>query len=58
MDINSINTSQMTPEIQVKYAAKLIKMEQQSDAVIASILEDTAEISQDAMKKYLSETKS
>ena len=57
MDIESIGSSQMTPEIQAQYAVKLIKMAQQSQAVIGSILTDTAEISQEAMSKFLTETK-
>lgn len=54
MDISEIGGSQMTPEIQAKYAVKLIKMAQQSEQVIGSILTDTAEISKEAMDKYLS----
>ncbi len=57
MDISEIGGSQMTPEIQAKYAVKLIKMAQQSEQVIGSILTDTAEISKEAMDKYLSEAK-
>ena len=55
MDISEIGGSQMTPEVQAQYAVKLIKMAQQSDAVVASILEDTAEFSNEAMSRYMSE---
>ena len=55
MDISSVSEGQMTPEIQAQYAVKLIKMAQQSQAVIGSILTDTAEISQEAMAKFLNE---
>lgn len=57
MDISEIGTSQMTPEVQAQYAVKLIKMAQQADAAVASILEDTVEFSNEAMSKYLSEVK-
>ncbi len=57
MDIESIGGSQMTPEVQAQYAVKLIQMARQSDAVVASILEDTADISQEAMSKYMCATK-
>lgn len=57
MSISEIGGSQMTPEIQAQYAVKLIKMAQQSEQVIGSILEDTAEISKEAMDKFLSEAK-
>ena len=57
MDISEIGTSQMTPEVQAQYAVKLIKMAQQADAAVASILEDTVEFSNEAMAKYLSEVK-
>ena len=55
MDISSIGSSQMTPEVQAQYAVKLIKMAQQSEEIIGSILTDTAEISKEAMSKFLSE---
>lgn len=55
MDISAVGGAQMAPEIQAQYAVKLIKMAQQSEEVIGSILTDTAEISKEAMAKYLSE---
>ena len=55
MDISSIASDMQAGNIEAQYAVKLIKMIQQSDAVVASLLEDTAEISQEAMEKYLSE---
>jgi len=42
-------------QVEALYAAKLFKMAQQSDAVVATLLEDTVEISQEAMEKFLSE---
>lgn len=44
-------------ETDAMYQVKLIKMQQQSDAVVGTLLEDTAEISQEAMERYLAEQK-
>ena len=57
MDIESIGGSQMNPEIQAQYAAKLVKMARQADAAVASILQDTVDISKEAMSRYLKEAK-
>ena len=50
--LNSILESQ---NIDAQYAVKLIKMAQESEAVVANLLQDTVEISQEAMDKFLSE---
>ena len=42
-------------EVEAMYAVKLLKMVQQSSEVVGTILEDTAEISQEAMQKFMSE---
>ena len=39
------------------YQVKLMKMMQESEQVVSDVLEDTLEISQDAMSQYLSEVK-
>ena len=39
------------------YQVKLMKMMQDSEKVVSDVLEDTLEISQDAMNQYLSEVK-
>lgn len=52
MALESVKEQQ---NVEAQYAVKLIKMAQQSDAVVASVIEDTVEISQDAMNKFLSE---
>lgn len=39
------------------YQVKLMKMMQDSEQIVGDVLEDTLEISQDAMSKYLSEAK-
>lgn len=57
MDISSVGGSELSPEIQAQYAVKLIKMAQQANAVTSSLIEDTVEISQEAMSKLLSELK-
>ena len=45
-------------EAEANYQVKLLKMQQESDAVVGELLEDTAEISQEAMNRYLAEIKS
>ena len=52
MALESIKEQQ---NVEAQYAVKLFKMAQQSEAVVASVIEDTIEISQDAMNKFLSE---
>ena len=52
MALESVKEQQ---NIEAQYAVKLFKMAQQSDAVVASVIEDTLEISQEAMDKFLSE---
>ena len=56
MDISSVGGSALTPEIQAQYAVKCIKMAQQTEAVAGSLILDTAEISEEAMAKYIEET--
>ena len=55
MDLSSIGGSALTPEIQANYAVKCIKMAQQTEAIAGQLLIDVAEISAEAMDKYLSE---
>lgn len=50
--LNSILESQ---NIDAQYAVKLIKMAQQSEAVVANLIQDTVEVSQEAMDKFMSE---
>ena len=56
--INDFITQQANVE-QTKelYQVKLMKMMQESEQVVGDVLEDTLEISQEAMSKYLSEVK-
>ena len=58
MDINSID--QLNAEIQAEqvralYGVKLAKMAQESEQVVGSLIQDTVEISQEAMNKFLAE---
>ena len=55
VDSTILNSVLENQNIEAQYAVKLIKMAQQSDAVVATLLEDTVEISQEAMDKFLSE---
>ena len=55
IDSMALQSIQQEQNVEAQYAVKLIKMAQQSDAVVASVIEDTVEISQDAMNKFLSE---
>lgn len=66
MDISSVGSSYTDAAIQAAkaeeesqvealYAVKLIKMAQQSAAVVGTLLEDTAEISREAMERFMSE---
>lgn len=55
MDISSVGGSALTPEVQAQYAVKCVQMARQSDAVVGSLILDTAEISEEAMAKYTAE---
>lgn len=66
MDISSVGSgyqdmftqaakAQEESQVEAMYAVKLFKMAQQSDAVAATLLEDVAEISKEAMEKFMSE---
>ena len=55
MDISSIGGSALTPEVQQQYAVKCIQMAQASANIIGDLLQDTVEISNEAMAKFLSE---
>ena len=42
-------------QVKALYDVKLAKMAMESEEVIGSVIEDTVEISQEAMNKYLAE---
>jgi len=50
-----INQEAKVQETEALYQVKLLKMQQESEAVVGDILEDTAEISKEAMDKCLAE---
>ena len=52
-----IRQSAKVEEAEALYQVKLMKMQQESEQVIGTLLEDTAEISQEAMQKYIAEIK-
>ena len=53
MDISSVGGSALTPEVQAQYAVKCIQMARQSDAVIGNLIQDTVEISKEAMDRLI-----
>lgn len=55
MDISNVNNVVMSENIQSMYAVKCLLMARQSDEVVGNLLQDVAEISHEAMEKYLSE---
>ena len=52
---NYIKQEAKAEQTEAMYQVKLQKMQQESDAVVGDLLQDTAEISKEAMDKYLSE---
>lgn len=55
MDISSVGGSVLSQEVQSAYAVKCMLMSRQTEMAASSVLMDTAEISQEAMEKYLAE---
>ncbi len=62
MDVSAVGQTQNLIESEIKaeqakelYGIKLIKMAQESEAVIGNLIEDTVEISQEAMQKFMAE---
>ena len=58
MDISSaiaLNSAIANEGVQSMYAIKCIQMARQSEAIVGDLLQDTVEISKEAMDKYLSE---
>lgn len=55
MDISSIGGTAMTPDVQAQYAAKCLKMSQQSSLIAGVLIQDTAEISAEALAKCTAE---
>ena len=55
MDISSIGGSAMTPDVQGLYTVKCLKMSQQSTLIAGALIQDTAEISAEALEKCTAE---
>lgn len=55
MDVSSIGGAALSESIQNMYAVKCMLMSRHTDVLIGGLLQDTVEISQEAMEKYLSE---
>ncbi len=56
MDISSVGYgSALTPEVQAQYAAKCMSMSQQTSYIAGSLIEDTVEVSAEALAKYTEE---
>ena len=56
MDVSSVGYgSALTPEIQAQYAAKCMSMSQQTSYIAGSLIQDTAEISAEALAKCTEE---
>ena len=59
MDISSVGYgSALTPEVQAQYSAKCLKMSQQSTLIAGALIQDTAEISAEAVSKCNAELNS
>ena len=56
MDVSSVGYgSAMTPEVQAQYASRLMSMSQQTSYIAGSLIQDTVEISAEALAKYTEE---
>lgn len=55
--LSSVRNAAPIRETKASYLASLVKLQDASNTVAGAIIEDTAEISQKAMNKFLSEAK-
>ena len=56
MDVSSVGYgSALTPEVQAQYAAKCMSMSQQTSYIAGSLIQDTVEISAEALARYTEE---
>ena len=55
--LNNISNASVIKETKASYLASLVRLQQASDTVAGLIISDTAEISQSAMNRFLSEIK-
>ena len=57
MDIGAIANQQNVELMEIAYAVKCVKATQQSLMTVGSIIEDTAEVSKEALNLYMAEQK-
>ena len=55
MDISSVGGSAMTPEVQAQFAVKCMSLSQQTSYIAGDLIQDTAEISAEALAKCTEE---
>ena len=56
MEVGSVGYgSAMTPEVQAQYAVKCAELAQQNSYIAGELIQDTVEISAEAMAKYTEE---
>lgn len=55
--LNEIKSTSAITETKASYLASLVRLQDASNTVAGAIIEDTAEISESAMNKFLSEAK-
>lgn len=55
MDISSVGGSALSENIQNMYSVKCALMSRRTELITGALLQDTVEISQEAMEKFLAE---
>ncbi len=55
--LNEIKSTSAITETKASYLASLVRLQDASNTVAGAIIEDTAEISESAMNKFLAEVK-
>ena len=55
--LDNIKNTAPIQETKASYLASLVRLQQASDTIVGHIITDTAEISQNAMNKFLSEAR-
>lgn len=58
MDLASVANQQNVELMEIAYAVKCVKASQESAQLIGSIIQDTAEVSKEALELYRAEQKS
>ena len=55
MELSSVNGSALPEDVQALYGIRCMKMAQESTQVLGELILDTAEISEEAMAKFMAE---